>query len=82
MLIAIEGMIKNMKLNEMEIKKVIEKLQKGEGADMEQEKWINDIRESVPYYEKIIRLLFWKDELLSPNEIIQKAKEEHNPIIL
>ncbi len=71
-----------MKLNEMEIKKLIEKLQKGEGTDIEQEKWINDIRESVPYYEKIIRLLFWNDEILSPNEIIQKAKEEHNPIIL
>ena len=82
MLNVIEGMIKNMKLNEMKIKKVIEKLQKGEETDMEQEKWINDIRESFPYYEKIIRLLFWKDELLSPNEIIQKAKEEHNPIIL
>ena len=37
-----------MKLNEMEIKKLIEKLQKGEGTDIEQEKWINDIRESVP----------------------------------
>ena len=71
-----------MKLNEMEIKKLIEKLQKGEGTDIEQAKWINDIRARVPYYEKIIRLLFWNDEILSPNEIIQKAKEEHNPIIL
>ena len=82
MLNVIEGMIKNMKLNERETKPGIGPVQQGEGRDMEQEKWINDIRESVPYYEKIIRLLFWKDELLSPNEIIQKAKEEHNPIIL
>ena len=71
-----------MKLSEMEIIKIIEKLQKGEGTDIEQEEWMNEICESVPFYEKIINLLFWSNETLYPTEIFQKAKKEHNPIIL
>ena len=71
-----------MKLREMEIIKIIEKLQKGEGTDIEQEERMNEICESVLFYEKIINLLFWSNEILSPTEIFQKAKKEYNPIIL
>jgi hypothetical protein len=71
-----------MKLEEKQLIDKIGKLLNGEGTDIEQEEWVNSIRESVPFYEKIIYLLFWSDEELSPDEIFAKAKQEHSPIII
>lgn len=71
-----------MKLSEKEVIELIEKLLNGEGTDGEQEEWVNRIRESVPFYENIINLIFWSNEELSSNEIFERAKQEHHPIIL
>lgn len=71
-----------MKLEDEQVIALIEKLLNGKGTDSEQEEWVNSIRESVPFYEKIVNLLFWSDEELAPNEIFAKAKKEHTSIIL
>ena len=71
-----------MKLSQSDAVELISKLQKGEGTDTQQEEWIDCIRNSFPFYEKIINLLFWSNEELSPDEIFQRAKQEHSPIIL
>lgn len=71
-----------MKYQENEIITIIEKLQNGEGNDIEQEEWINNIRESVPYYEQIINLLFWCNDEMTAVELLERAKKEYNPIIL
>ena len=56
-----------MRLSEIEIIQLIEKLQKGEG---------------VPFANQIYQLLFWSDEILSPTELFHKARSEYRPIIL
>lgn len=71
-----------MKYQENEIITIIEKLQNGEGNDIEQEEWIHNIRESVPYYEQIINLLFWCNDEMTAVELLERAKKEYNPIIL
>lgn len=71
-----------MNLDENEIVELIRKLLAGKGTDIEQEEWINSIKENVPFYEKIITLIFWSNEGLSANEIYERAKQEHKPIIL
>ena len=67
-----------MRLSEIEIIQLIEKLQKGEG----QEEWVNEIFQSVPFANQIYQLLFWSDEILSPTELFHKARSEYRPIIL
>lgn len=71
-----------MKCKEKEIIEIIKKLQNGEGSDSEQEKWVNDIRESVPYYEQIINLLFWCNDDMTATELFERAKKDYKPIIL
>ena len=71
-----------IKLNEKEILEIIEKILNCEGSDSEQDQWMQDIKNSVPYYEKIIDLLFWNNEKLTAGEILERAKKEHLPIIL
>lgn len=71
-----------MRLSEIEIIQLIEKLQKGEGTDSQQEEWVNEIFQSVPFANQIYQLLFWSDEILSPIELFHKARSEYRPIIL
>lgn len=71
-----------MKSEDEQVIALIEKLLNGKGTDSEQEAWVNSIRESVPFYEKIVNLLFWSNEELTPNEIFAKGKKEHTSIIL
>lgn len=71
-----------MKLSQSDAVEIISKLQKGEGTDAQQEEWMDCIKNSFPFYEKIINLLFWSNEELSAYEIFQRAKQEHSPIIL
>ena len=52
------------------------------GTDSQQEEWMNSIKNSFPFYEKIINLLFWSNEELSADEIFERAKQEYSPIIL
>ena len=66
-----------MRLSEIEIIQLIEKLQKGEGTDSQQEEWVNEI-----FPNQIYQLLFWSDEILSPTELFHKARSEYRPIIL
>lgn len=71
-----------MRLSEIEIIQLIEKLQKGEGTDSQQEEWVNEIFQSVPFANQIYQLLLWSDEILSPTELFHKARSEYRPIIL
>ena len=71
-----------MKLNETEIIQLIEKLQNGEGTESQQDEWVDNIYQSVPFANEIYQLLFESKEILSPTELFQKAKNEHKPIIL
>lgn len=71
-----------IKLNDKEILEIIEKILNCEGSDSEQDQWMQDIKNSVPYYSKIIDLLFWNNEKLTATEILERAKKEHSPIIL
>ena len=48
-----------MKLSQSDAVEIISKLQKGEGTDAQQEEWLDCIKNSFPFYEKIINLLFW-----------------------
>ena len=48
-----------MKLSQSDAVEIISKLQKGEGTDAQQEEWMDCIKNSFPFYEKIINLLFW-----------------------
>lgn len=43
---------------------------------------MNSKKNSFPFYEKIINLLFWSNEELSADEIFERAKQEYSPIIL
>lgn len=71
-----------MNLDENWILETISKLLDGEGTDEEQEEWVNIIKENVPFYENVIKLIFWSDEELSAKEIYEKAKNNYKPIIL
>lgn len=71
-----------MNLDKKQIVEIISKLLNGEGTDIEQEEWVNRIRESVPFWEKIINFTFWSNEEMSANEIYERAEREHRPIIL
>ena len=57
-----------MRLSEIEIIQLIEKLQKGEGTDSQQEEWVNEIFQSVPFANQIYQLLFWSDEIYTSDE--------------
>lgn len=72
----------SIKLSQSDAVEIISKLQKGEGTDSQQEEWMNSIKNSFPFYEKIINLLFWSNEELSADEIFERAKQEYSPIIL
>lgn len=41
---------------------------------------MNSIKNSFPFYEKIINLLFWSNEELSADEIFERTKQEYSPI--
>lgn len=71
-----------MRLSEIEIIQLIDKLQKGEGTDSQQEEWVNEIFQSVPFANQIYQLLFWSDEILSPTELFDKVRSKYRPIIL
>ena len=71
-----------MKKEKKDLIILIDKLINVEGTENEQDEWINEIREAVPFYEKIINLIFWSDEVLTAKEIFEKAEAEHKPIIL
>ncbi|MHC1748018.1 MAG: hypothetical protein AB9856_06445 [Cellulosilyticaceae bacterium] len=71
-----------MKKNREKIIELIDKLLNGEGTESEQDEWIDIISKSVPFYEKIINLIFWSDEEINSREIYERAELEHKPIHL
>lgn len=70
------------KLSKEEIIELIARLQKAEGTDEEQSSWIWQIENSVPFYQNIVNLLFWSNEVLTAEELYNKAESNHKPIIL
>ncbi|WBW96074.1 hypothetical protein [Oceanirhabdus sp. W0125-5] len=70
------------KLNKEQIIELIQKLKNAEGADDEQNEWVCQIEYSVPFYQDIVRLLFWSNKVLTAKEIYEEAEKNHNPIIL
>ena len=48
----------HMKLNETEIIQLIEKLQNGEGTESQQDEWVDNIYQSLPFANEICQLLF------------------------
>ena len=70
------------KLNKDEIIALIKRLKKAEGTDEEQSEWVWQIENSVPFYQEIVKLLFWSNEVLTAEEIYDRAEKNYKPIIL
>lgn len=52
------------------------------GTDEQLDEYIWKLDGSVPFHQEIYNLLFFGNERLTAEEIYQKAKEEHKPILL
>ena len=52
------------------------------GTDEELNEAIHEMEASVPFYSKIYNMIFFSNEELTAEEIYQKAKAEHKPILL
>jgi hypothetical protein len=59
---------------------LVDRLQRGEGDDEQAGEWIDQLNQSVPH-PSISDLIFYSDEELSPEEIVDKALA-HRPIEL
>lgn len=70
--------------SEKEIIKMIDKILQlvSDGTDEELNKAVQELTVSVPFYEKIYDLIFFSNQELTAEEIYQKAKAEHKPILL
>ena len=44
--------------------------------------FLSKMEASVPFYSKIYNMIFFSNEKLTAEEIYQKAKAEHKPILL
>jgi colicin immunity protein/pyocin immunity protein len=51
---------------------LVDRLQRGEGDDEQAGEWIDQLNQSVPH-PAISDLIFYSDEELSPEEIVDKA---------
>lgn len=70
--------------SEKEIIKMIDKALQlvSNGTDEELNKAVQELTVSVPFYEKIYDLIFFSNQVLTAEEIYQKAKAEHKPILI
>lgn len=73
-----------MMKNEKEVIQIIDKILQliSGGTDEELDGAIHELEISVPFYEKIYNMIFFSNEKLTADEIYQKAKAEHKPILL
>ena len=70
--------------NEKEVIQIIDKILQliYDGTDKELNKAIQKLETSVMFYAKIYNMIFFSNEELTAEEIYQKAKAEHKPILL
>lgn len=70
--------------SERETIKIIDEILRlvSDGTDEELDRAIQELSVSVPFYEKIYDLIFFSNQELTAEEIYQKAKAEHKPILL
>lgn len=73
-----------MMKNEKEVIQIIDKILQliYDGTDKELNKAIQKLETSVMFYAKIYNMIFFSNEELTAEEIYQKAKAEHKPILL
>ena len=73
-----------MTKSEKEVIQIIDKILQliSSGTDEELDEAIHKLEISVPFYEKIYNIIFFSNEKLTADEIYQKAKAEHKPILL
>lgn len=60
------------KLSREELIKLVEKMCNGEGSDDEISEWIELVEKSVPD-PNVSDLIFWNDEGLTPEQIVDRA---------
>ena len=60
------------RLTRDEVITLVDRLQRGEGDDEQTGEWIDQLNASVPH-RAISDLIFYSDEELSPEEIMDKA---------
>lgn len=70
--------------SEKEVIRIIDKILQliSDGTDKKLDEVIHELEDSVPFYEKIYNMIFFSNEKLTAEEIYQKAKAEHKPILL
>ncbi len=70
--------------SEKEVIRIIDKILKliPGGTDEELNEAIHELETSVPFYGKIYNIIFFSNQELTAEEIYQKAKAEHKPILL
>lgn len=73
-----------MMKSEKEVIRIIDKILQliYDGTDEELNEAIYEMEASVPFYSKIYNMIFFSNEELTSEEIYQKAKAEHKPILL
>lgn len=73
-----------MMKSEKEVIQIIDKILQliYDGTDKELNKAIQKLETSVTFYAKIYNMIFFSNEELTAEEIYQKAKAEHKPILL
>lgn len=73
-----------MMKSEKEVIQIIDKILQliSDGTDEELDEAIHELEISAPFYEKIYNMIFFGNEKLTAEEIYQKAKAEHKPILL
>jgi hypothetical protein len=68
------------KLTREEMIDLVGRLQRGEGDDEQAAAWIDSLSRSLPY-PRISDLIFYPDEELTPEQIVDKARR-YRPIEL
>lgn len=70
--------------SEKEVIEIIDRLLEliATGTDEQLNELLMELDGSVPFYQRIYNLLFFSNEELTAEEIYQKAKAEHKPILL
>ncbi|ACX64613.1 MULTISPECIES: bacteriocin immunity protein [Bacillales] len=70
----------NELLTKAQIVDLVTRLYNGEGSEEEAGEWINLLQRNVPHPD-ISNLIFWPEEDLTPEEIVEKALN-YKPIVL
>ncbi|MBH8605421.1 MULTISPECIES: bacteriocin immunity protein [unclassified Thermoactinomyces] len=63
-----------------ELIEVVKKLMNAEYSEEEEEKVFDLLEKTVPDFKKMMRLIYWSDRELSPEEIVEESLH-YQPII-